>query len=138
MARLAALTFALALLAPLPASAQPADLSGSWLLSVEINGTTTTPKLTLTQSADSLSGNYASETLGTASIRGTVDGNGFTISFTASMQGQPIPVRYQGTLEEDGTLKGTLQIADGAISGTFTGRKEPAGSPSAQPGLHRE
>ncbi len=138
MTRLAALTFAIALLAPLAVSAQPADLTGSWLLSVEINGNTTTPKLTLTQSADSLSGSYASETLGTANIRGTVDESGFTISFTASMQGQSIPVRYRGTLQEDGTLKGTLQLADGAISGTFTGRREPGGAGASGPALPRE
>jgi len=115
-----------ALLLPGALSAQGVDLSGDWVLSVDVNGSVTTPSLTLVQEADSLSGSYRSETLGTANIRGTVEGGEFTFRFNASMQGQPIPVRYEGEVQEDGTLAGTIELADGAISGTFTGKRADA------------
>ena len=124
MTRFAPLVLAVSIALPAQAHAQVADLAGSWNLSVEVNGSVTTPKLTLAQSADTLTGTYASETLGEARVRGMVEGNEFTVRFNAEMQGQPIPVRYSGTLQEDGTLSGTLELADGQITGTFTAKRE--------------
>lgn len=115
-------TLALALL-PATLTAQTPDLSGEWVLSVEVNGSVTAPSLTLVQEADSLSGTYSSDTLGRAQVRGAVNDSTFTLSFNASMQGQSIAVRYRGEVQEDGTVKGTLDLADGAISGTFTGKR---------------
>lgn len=125
MTRIAPLALALAVAwtAPAPTSAQTADLAGTWNLSVEVNGNVTTPTLTLAQSADTLTGTYASETLGEARVRGMVDGSDFTVRFNAEMQGQTIPVTYEGTLQEDGTLAGTIELAGGQITGTFTARR---------------
>jgi hypothetical protein len=131
MTRIVSLALATALVLPTTGWAQAVDLAGTWNLSVDVNGSVTTPRLILTQSADTLGGSYASETLGEAEVRGMVEGNEFTVSFDAEMQGQPIPVRYRGSLREDGTLSGTIELAGGQITGTFTARKE--GEPEEPP-----
>jgi len=126
MNRLIALAFALLLSAAL--SAQGVDLTGEWDLSVEVNGSVTNPTLTLVQEADTLSGTYDSETLGRARVRGTVSGTEFTIRFSASLQGQSVPVEYAGSVQEDGTLRGTIDLAGGAITGTFTAERAAVGA----------
>lgn len=114
---------ALTLLAANGASAQTADVSGDWTLSVTTDTGTTTPSLTLEQDGTDLTGHYSSETLGEADVTGTVEGSDVTISFTASAQGTEVPVVYKATLEDDGTLSGTIDVAGGLATGTFTAEK---------------
>ena len=63
-------------------------------------------------------------TLGEADLTGTVKGNEFTFTFSADLQGQVVPVTYKGTIESATSLKGTLDLAGGAASGTFTAKKK--------------
>ena len=46
-----------------------------------------------------------------------------TISFEADLQGQLIPVIYRGTVDDEGEWSGSLDIADGALMGSFTATK---------------
>jgi hypothetical protein len=100
------------------------NLTGSWTMSVTTDaGGTTTPSLTLQQNGNALTGHYASETLGEADVTGTVEGNQVTINFTVDLQGQEVPVTYAATVGADGTLTGTIDLAGGLATGTFTARK---------------
>ncbi len=111
----------LAPLAVMVAGQEDADLSGEWALEVTTDlGGTTTPSVTPEQDGTTLSGHYSSATLGEADVTGTVDGNGFRFVFDAELQGQPFEVSYTGTLEEDGTLSGGIDLG-GLASGLFTG-----------------
>ena len=101
-----------------------ADFAGSWTLSVTTDNGVTNPSLNLQQDVVRLTGRYSSEALGEENVRGLVDGNDVTIRFNASMQGQSIPVVYRGTLDADGRLTGTIVIADGMLSGTFTATRQ--------------
>lgn len=105
--------------APTMAAAQ-VDVSGTWQMTVNTDNGVTNPTMTLNQEGTAVTGTYSSEALGRSDVRGEVDGNSVTISFTASLQGQSIPVVYTGMLGEDGTLSGRLDIADGMLTGTFT------------------
>ena len=105
--------------APVAASAQ-VNVSGTWTLSVSTDNGVTTPSMTLEQNGSALTGHYSSETLGEQEVSGTVDGRSVTISFSARLQGQSIPVVYEGTVGDDGRLTGTIDLADGMLSGTFT------------------
>ncbi|HET9948394.1 MAG TPA: hypothetical protein VFQ22_05710 [Longimicrobiales bacterium] len=109
----------------LPASAQ-VDVSGTWQMEVTTDaGGTTTPSLTLQQNGAELTGHYTSQTLGEADVTGTVDGSQVTISFSANLQGQEIPVVYAGTVNEEGIMTGTIDLAGGLATGTFTARRAP-------------
>ena len=101
-----------------------ADFAGSWILSVTTDNGVTNPSLNLQQDGVRLTGRYSSEALGEQNVRGLVDGDDVTIRFNASMQGQSIPVVYRGTLGADGRLSGTIVIADGMLSGTFTATRQ--------------
>ena len=107
---------------PEQASAQTVDLSGAWTLSVtsDVDGAVTTPALTLEQDGETLTGHYSSEALGEEDVTGTVSGSEFTISFSADLGGQMAPVTYRGTIDDDGNMTGTLDIADGLFTATFT------------------
>ena len=97
-----------------------ADVAGSWTLSVSTDNGVTSPSMTLEQDGSVLTGHYSSDALGDQDVSGTVDGNAVTISFDTSLQGQSVGVVYRGTLGDDGRLTGTIDIADGMLTGSFT------------------
>ena len=102
---------------------EPANVAGDWMLEVTTDGGgTTTPSVMLEQDGTTLSGHYSSEALGEADVTGTVTASDFTFSLEADLQGQAIDVTYTGTLQEDGTLSGEIDL--GAFGGgPFTGKR---------------
>lgn len=102
-----------------PASAQ-VDVTGSWAMEVTTETGTTTPSMTLQQDGNKITGHYSSATLGDADVTGTVDGSDITISFNAEMQGQEIPVVYKATIDDTGAMSGTIDVAGGMATGTFS------------------
>jgi hypothetical protein len=105
------------------ASAQ-VNVAGAWTMEVTTDaGGTTTPSLTLVQDGTALTGHYSSETLGEADVTGTVEGNRVTINFTVDMQGQEVPVTYAATVDAQGVMTGTIDLAGGLATGTFTARR---------------
>ena len=108
----------------LAGQAAKVDVTGKWQFTVQTDAGTGTPTVTLKQDGEKLSGHYSSETLGEADLTGTVKGNDVKFSFSASLQGQAIPVSYSGTLDGNDSMKGTLDIAGGMATGTFTAKKQ--------------
>jgi hypothetical protein len=102
------------------ASAQTADVAGDWTLTVSTDNGITNPLLTLVQDGESLTGHYSSEALGENDVTGMVDGSTVTIRFMADLQGQGVSVVYSGTVDAEGKMSGSLDIADGMLGGTFT------------------
>jgi hypothetical protein len=103
-----------------PAVGQQADVAGRWRLEVTTDQGITHPTVVFAQDGATLTGDYSSETLGETSVRGSVEGEIVTWSFSANLQGQDIPVRYRGTLAADGTMSGSIDIAGGMMTGSFT------------------
>ena len=105
-----------------PVSAQ-VDVSGTWMLEVSTDRGITTPVLTLVQAGDMLTGTYSSEALGQNEVSGSINGSLITVSFSAMLQGEAVPVVYRGDIDRHGKMSGTLDIADGMLTGTFTGMR---------------
>jgi hypothetical protein len=106
------------------ASAQNVNVAGAWAMEVTTEaGGTTTPSMTLQQNGAELTGHYSSETLGEADVTGTVEGSRVTIRFTGNLQGQDVPVVYVATVDAQGVMTGTIDLAGGLASGTFTARR---------------
>ena len=102
---------------------EPANLAGDWALQVTTGpGGTTTPSVVLEQDGATLSGHYSSEALGEADVTGSVDGNAFIFSFESGAQGQVFDVTYAGSLQDDGTIAGEIDLA-GFGGGPFTGTR---------------
>jgi hypothetical protein len=109
-----------------PAGAQaPAklDVTGSWAFEVQTEAGTGTPQVTFKQDGEKLTGHYSSTVLGEADLTGTVTGQAIRFSFTASVQGNAFEVTFSGTVEDAGTMKGTVSFA-GLGEGTFTGKRK--------------
>ncbi len=49
-----------------------------------------------------------------------MEGSEVTFRFTSVIQGQAVPVVYRGSVDENGVMSGTIDIAGGLLTGTFT------------------
>ena len=115
----AAITIAIA--GAVEASAQTADVAGAWTFTVTTDASgTTMPAVTLEQDGEKLTGRYSSDNLGLASLTGIVSGSEITFTFSADLLGQLAPVTYTGTVDEEGEITGTMNIAGGLVTGTLT------------------
>jgi hypothetical protein len=115
----------LALVAALamPAVAQSVNVTGKWVFDVQTGGGSGQPTVTFKQDGEKLTGHYSSQTLGEADFTGTVKGNAIQFTFNAEAQGQQIDVAYSGTVDGN-TMKGTVNMAGGQLTGSFTGKKQ--------------
>ena len=122
---LAAVSLAVVIvLVPASVFAQNAEVAGAWVLTVETDvGGTTNPSITLEQNGSALTGHYSSDTLGEAEVTGTVEGQEVSFSFDAEAGGYALEVSYTGTLQDDGTLSGAMDLG-GLASGTFVGKRQ--------------
>jgi len=98
-----------------------ADISGTWNVTVEIQGNTGTPTFILKQAGEKLTGTY-SGMLGDAPVTGTIQGDKVEWSFDAKSDQVSGKITYKGTLTGN-TVKGTVSFGD-LGSGTFEGVKK--------------
>ena len=118
------LMLALAAVMTLPVRAQekPADVAGTWAITVETAGGSGTPTLTLEQNAEKLTGTYSSQVFGEQKVTGTIKGNAITFTFTGAIEGNSITVTYTGTVD-GATMNGKVSLGD-LGEGTFTAKKK--------------
>ena len=114
---------------PAPASAAPAtpaadktDISGAWAFQVETPAGSGTPTFTFKQEGEKLTGQYKGA-FGEAPLTGTVKGNKIDFSIKVQAQGQEGTIKYTGTVEKDGTMKGTVDLGE-IGSGTWTAKRQ--------------
>jgi hypothetical protein len=101
---------------------KPADVAGTWNITVDIGGNTGTPSVTLKQDGEKLTGTYSSQVFGEQKVTGTIKGNAITFEFTASMEGNAVKVTYSGTVDK-ATMKGKVSLGE-LGEGTFTAKKQ--------------
>ena len=101
---------------------KPADVAGTWNITVDIGGNTGTPSVTLKQDGETLTGTYSSQVFGEQKVTGTIKGNAITFEFTASMEGNAVKVTYSGTVDK-ATMKGKVALGE-LGEGTFTAKKQ--------------
>jgi len=107
-----------------PAASGNANLAGDWNISLQLDTITATPALTLKQEGDKLTGEYTSQQYGKFPVTGTVKGTEMTFSVSMSVEGNAINAVYTGVVQADGSLKGSVDIAGGAMAGSFTAVKK--------------
>jgi hypothetical protein len=104
------------------APARAADLSGEWAFEVSTSQGSGSPTFVFKQDGEKLTGTYKG-LLGEAEVAGTVTGNKLKFSFTGKAQGTDFTVSYDGAIESDDSVKGTVDLG-GMASGTFTGKRK--------------
>jgi hypothetical protein len=101
-------------LAALPAAA--AEVTGKWTFSVQLDMGSGSPTFVFEQDGENLAGTYFGQA-GEAQLTGTVKGNQIRFSFETTYG----TVTYEGTIEDDGMMKGTVDYG-GQASGTWTAK----------------
>jgi hypothetical protein len=105
-----------------PSAAAKTDLTGAWSLSLMLETITATPSLTLKQEGEKLTGEYVSQNYGKFPVTGTVKGNDVAFSVPMNIEGNAITAAYTGTIQPDGSLKGSVDL--GQMGGTFTASRK--------------
>jgi hypothetical protein len=99
--------------APKPAASTAAatDISGVWAFQVETSQGTGSPTFTFKQDGEKLTGQYKGA-FGEAPLTGTVKDVKVDFVVKVEAQGQQFTLTYTGTIEKDGTMKGTAELGE--------------------------
>lgn len=104
------------------AAASAGNISGKWDVMLSIPGAGDLPALvTITQSADKVTGMISSQAGGDVAISGTMTGNALKLQFTAQTPNGEIPVTMTGTLAA-GAFTGKATI-EGLGEADWTGKR---------------
>ena len=102
-------------------AAWAADVSGTWLMTVETQAGTGNPTFTLKQDGEKVTGTYKGQ-LGEAPVTGTIKGNALALSYKISAQGTDLEVKYIGTVDGK-NVSGKMSLGE-LGEGTFKGTKQ--------------
>ena len=101
-----------------------ADVSGIWQLIVETTQGRATPKMTLHQQGDQITGTYSSRVLGEANITGTVKGDAIEFEFESEYRNQRIRVGYKGRIESPNAMRGTAVYEGFNVKATWSAARK--------------
>jgi len=99
------------------------SLTGDWNISVELPSMTASPTVVLKQDGEKLTGEYVSAQYGKFAVTGTTKGADVSFWFAMNVEGTGLNVTYTGTVDKDGTMKGSVNYGD-MMSGTFVASKK--------------
>jgi hypothetical protein len=109
-----------------PASATSAsdktDISGPWSFQVDSAAGSGSPTFTFKQDGEKLTGQYKGA-FGEAPLTGAVKGNKIDFVIKVEAQGQKMTITYTGTVEKDGSMKGTAELGE-VGSATWTAKRQ--------------
>ena len=102
-----------------------ADLSGTWLMSISMQGNTSQSTVNLKQTGDSLSGTISMEQIGTRNLVGSVKSDTVRFTFSIDMQGQVMELYGAGLLKDKDNIDGQLDLPQGMGSIPFAAKRQP-------------
>lgn len=113
-------------------AADPANVSGTWNMTVETPNGTGTPSVVLKQEGETLTGTYKGR-FGESPVKGTIKGNDIKFTTTIAPQGQTLEITYAGTVDGT-TMKGKATfgtMGEGSFSANKAESAEAAPAPPA-------
>lgn len=105
--------------AALITAANNPSLSGKWQVHNSIAGNESDQACTFTQKDNDLSGTCSSEN-GNVNITGKVDGKKVTWTYKSDYNGSPLTVNYEGTVNSDNKISGSVNVPEFSADGDFT------------------
>lgn len=119
--------FALLLGSSIVAVAAP-NLTGQWSVHNSIAGNESDQQCTFVQSDTKLTGACKSEEGKDLPVTGTLEGNKITWRYDSEYNGSPLTLTYTATLDDSGTIAGSVEVDPFGITGDFTATpaKDPA------------
>src|SRR6476659_5022606 len=113
------LSFLVASATALSYAADARSLSGTWQIHNNIAGNESDRACTFVQNGDNLTGTCPSDR-GEVKLTGEVKGKKVTWSYRSEYEGSPITVKYDGSLQSDTKITGTVNVAEYGADGDFT------------------
>ncbi len=103
------------------------NITGHWSIHNVIAGNENDRDCKLVQTDNKITGSCKSED-GEVPITGSVDGNKATWSYGSEYNGTPLTLTYTASLDESGTISGSVDVQPFGVTGEFTATpwKEPA------------
>lgn len=115
--------YALVLLAALPLLAADPSLTGSWKISINVNGEDHAAACTFQQDGEKLAGTCKGET-GEGALTGQVTGEKITWQHQIPYNGETLTLVYTGTFNSATEIKGAVNVQPYDITGDFSGKKD--------------
>ncbi|HTX48172.1 MAG TPA: hypothetical protein VME40_02165 [Caulobacteraceae bacterium] len=104
-----------------PPIARAADISGAWKFEATgPRGGASTMSCTLTRTGDNITGSCVTAQGETVDVTGAV--NGDDVAFGYNVAGSPLRVDFEGRVQTDGSIKGTVTASIPPVP--FTGTKQ--------------
>ena len=114
-------TIILLIVLALPAAS--ADVSGTWNVEASADGHNAAPVCVFKQLENRLSGVCKYDNI-SSDLTGEVKDKEVTWKYDTTYEGEPITVTFFGRLDTETTMKGSLQVAPGAVQGEFSAKKQ--------------
>ena len=110
-------------LAAVPVPLSPANVAGTWNVTLELGAITGRPTLELKQDGEKLTGPYRGRS-GASPLEGEVKENKVAFTVTLNAEGQQSSGYFGGVVDGD-SMTGTVEF-DGAGEGTWSAARAPA------------
>ncbi len=98
------------------------DLSGMWMLTVQTEQGDNPLPVTITQDGQNLTATGESPDVGPIEMKGMIDGSDITFEWNLDIEGMELNILFMGTVAEDGTMSGTLDLG-GFGGGDWTAKR---------------
>jgi len=106
-------------LAPVVGSAVQTSVAGEWQIHRIAAGRESTQTCTFKQKDSDLTGTCSSDS-GPVPLTGKVEGKTVTWTYKADSEGGKVTVVYNGTLESETKMSGTVSAVEFSVEGEFT------------------
>ncbi len=98
------------------------DLSGMWMLTVQTEQGDQPLPVTITQDGQNLTATGENPDVGTIEMKGMIDGSDITFEWNLDIEGMELNILFMGTVADDGTMSGTLDLG-GFGGGDWTAKR---------------
>ena len=100
-------------------AADTPSITGKWQVHISVSGNDSDQVCTFTQKDDALSGTCTSER-GTFELNGNITGNKVKWSYKSEYEGTPLTVKFEGALDSESRMKGSVDVPEFGASGDFS------------------
>ena len=108
------------------AAAAPADVTGTWAISGEVQGVAVVETCSLKQSADAKITGSCDTSTGKYDVTGTVENGTAAFHHGGKYEGNALTITYTGKLGDDGSMAGTFYVDAYDVTGSFSAKKSVA------------
>lgn len=98
------------------------DLSGMWTLTVQTDQGDNPLPITIVQDGETLTATGEIPDLGPIEMTGTVDGSTVRFEWDLYVEGMELAIVFMGTVADDGTMSGTVDIG-GFMQGAWSAKR---------------